>query len=195
MPRICSLCRQSAEASTKDQKFSACRKCVREKLLPLCLDSLGKADLSSAVAALSAEPTAAEKKLAKLTAGQAGQTGQRKPLEFSRGTGRPATPTTPARRKMTPAEQRLALARAEARSAGQVHPGDVEAMVAKAGLKTTNGTAAELSKTAAVATATGKPAGTATGTRTGTPIRKLPATRQPTKAEIMAKVKKAGFDA
>jgi hypothetical protein len=151
MPRICSLCRQSAEASTKDQKFSACRKCVREKLLPLCLDSLGKADLTSAVAALSADPTAAEKKLQKLVAGQAGQTGQRKPLEFSRGTGRPATSTATPRRRPTVAEQRLAVARLIAREEGSVLQPDIVRSVQKAGLATYGEPATELSATGTVA--------------------------------------------
>jgi hypothetical protein len=71
-------------------------------------------------------------------------------------------------------------------------------MVERAGLRTAGRASAELS-TIATGTGTGtavpaaKPA--ATGKATSAPVKRLPANRQPTKAEIMAKVRKAGFDA
>jgi hypothetical protein len=175
MPAVCSLCRQAAESSIKGHNFAACKKCVREKVLPMCLASLGKADLQSAVSELAAQPTEAEKKLAKLTASLPPQlTRTQRPIpavQFSRGLG------TPTRRgRMTPAEQRLAVARAQAKQAGQVFEGDIPALVAKAGLKT-NG-AAELSTGAA-------------GTRT--PTRPAGKSKVPTKADILEMCRRAGL--
>jgi hypothetical protein len=179
----CLLCRKPAESRTSDGRFAFCRDCCRSKLVPLLKGALGQDELLRAVNALATtggggKPmvTAADAdKINRLLRG----------AEMSRGTGRPATP----RRRPTVAEQRLAVGRAAAKQAGQVLECDIPALVRKARLNTGGTTAAELST---VASGTAKPAGT--GKPTSAPVKRLPATRQPTRSEIMERVRKAGFD-
>jgi hypothetical protein len=178
MPRTCFFCRNSAESAVKGgREFAACRACCRSKLLPMLADALGKTELARAANEIASEPSQADKKLARLIAARPAQAATvqtvRRPLEFSRGTGRPAAPG----RRMTQRQQLLALVRAQARAEGQVYEGDVAEMVAKAGLKTYG--AAELS------TAT---AGTGTG-----PANKSKSKAPPSKADISEMIRKAGL--
>jgi hypothetical protein len=178
----CLLCRRAAESKTSDARYAFCRDCCRTKLLPLIASALGKTELQRAANEIASEPSEADKKIARLIAARPGQAGAvpsaRRPLEFSRGTGTPARPATP-RRRMSVAEQRLAVARYAAKCDGQVFEGDIAGMVKKAGLRVNNG-GAELS----IGTA-----GTGTTTRPATG-KKAP----PSKAQIAEMVKRAGLD-
>jgi hypothetical protein len=180
----CLLCRRAAESRTSDGRYAFCRECCRTKLLPLVASALGKQELLAAANEIASEPSEADKKIAKLIAARPVQAATvqavRRPLEFSRGTGTPAAPG----RRMTQRQQLLALARAQAKDAGQVFEGDVPAMVRRAGLKTNSPT--ELS-TATAGT------GTAATTRaTARPAAKGKS-KVPSKADIRAMCEKAGL--
>jgi hypothetical protein len=142
----CHFCKSSAESRTKDGKFAVCRKCAQEILAPLFQEALGSREAVQQVldnlARKKAKPGGTgEDKLDKLIAAQ-------RPIQFSRGLGRPAAPARG--RKPTQAEVILALARAAARENREVLPQDIARACAKAGLKTAT-TAAELSIAAAPA--------------------------------------------
>jgi hypothetical protein len=187
MPTIttCHFCKSAAESCTKDRKFAVCRKCAEEILAPLFAEAIGPKEaiqrvLDNLARKKAKAGAAGEDKLDKLIAG-------RPPMQFSRGLGTPARPAAkPARAARRPAvsvaTQRLILARAQARSEGQVYEGDVAGMVAKAGLKTYGAT--ELS------TAT---AGAGTAATTRTPTRPAGKKAPPSKADIRAICEKAGL--
>jgi hypothetical protein len=186
MPTIttCHFCKSAAESRTKDGKFAVCRKCAEEILAPLFAEAIGPKEaiqqvLDNLARKKAKAGAAGEDKLDKLIAG-------RPPMRFSRGTGTPARPAAkPARPSCRPAvpveQQRLILARAQARAEGQVYEGDVEALFRKAGLKTNNG-GAELS----IGTA-----GTSTNTRTT--ARPAGKKAPPSKADIAEMCRKAGL--
>jgi hypothetical protein len=163
---LCSFCeRLPAAAKTKSGKVGCCARCAASELPALIAAAL--CDDGNRI----------------------------KAIEFSLVSGLPTSVvTSPAPRKPAkklPVEvQRAIVGRAAAKQAGQVSAPDIEAMVTRAGLRTASSTAAELS-TVAAGTATGK----ATSKPAGTPVKRLPATRVPTRSEIAAKVRKAGFDA
>jgi hypothetical protein len=102
-------------------------------------------------------------------------------------------------------QQRLIMARAQARSEGQMYKGDVEAMVKRAGFKTA-GDATELSTTVAVA-APARPSFTVSGVRSRLASQSAGASglapgetagRKPTKAEqadIEERIRRAGLRA
>jgi hypothetical protein len=180
----CYFCRGSAENATKDNKLSCCRKCCIEKLLPLIASAIGPVVLAQAANRLASTPGAAAgpkpmvpetDKIAKLLYGSRG-------AEMSRGTGRPAQPA----RRMTKAQQALAVARAQARQNGEVIDQDIKAMVCRAGLAVNAPT--ELS------TAT---AGTVGATNSRTTAGTVGATNSkvPTKADIREMCRRAGLAA
>jgi hypothetical protein len=134
------FCSRAAETSTPDGKLSACRRCCRERLIDFLKSALSEAELRELILGDQADAGPAEPqqgawqgKMERLlsSARRSGAPALLPVGELSRGLGRPAA----RRRAMTPAEQRLALARAEARQQGQVLPVDVAASVRRAGLR------------------------------------------------------------
>jgi hypothetical protein len=148
----CSICRTGKPTIRPAGDQSAyCDGCARGHLVPALVKALGAEEVQRLVGAVAAgEASRSGDKVNKLIAGQA-----RPAMQFSRGTGRPATP---ARRRPTVAEQRLAVGRAAAKAAGQVFEGDIPALVRKAGLNAGGTTAAELSNAAAAVVPAKKPA-------------------------------------
>jgi len=128
----CHLCPSAAGEATSDGRLRVCRRCYRDKVLPLLRAALGESELRALI--LADDSNSPNGKPAKLMAGAtkngipaavpAGGT------EFGAGLGRP-----PRRRQPTAAEVTLALRRAEARQRGQVLPRDIVSEVLKAGLR------------------------------------------------------------
>jgi hypothetical protein len=178
----CYFCRGSAENTVKGgREFACCRKCCIERLLPLIAAAVGPVELAQAANRLATDPGAGAgsgpkpmvpdtDKISRLFYGRG--------AEMSRGTGRPAAPGRP--RRMTKAEQAMAIARYQARQNNEVIPQDIERMVRRAGLRVNGGGGAELS----TATAGG-------GTRTtAQPAGK---TAPPSKKEIAEMIRRAGL--
>ncbi len=139
-PTSCFFCAGPSE-SRPVNNFTACRKCLREKVAPFLRDALGPDETRRLLAGdqggegpTEAQQSSWQRKMDRLLDG-AKRSGvpAALPVEtlMSRGTGRP-----PRRRGLTPAEQALALRRAEARQRGQALPSDVAAAVRRAGLRT-----------------------------------------------------------